>query len=136
MKKRHTHKIKNYKKYKNSTLYLIDKYHFNNRTFNAQLSRQIQLFLNRGKRHHFHHHAEDVILNNQMEQNNIYFSIYISLFYIFQVKALPSLTQGKTRRLKNTGGSAMLSFSCHLKRGLYTESISASTSFWHRKRRL
>lgn len=44
MKKDIRTKIKNYKKYKNSTLHLIDKYRFNNKTFNAQLSRQIKLF--------------------------------------------------------------------------------------------
>lgn len=36
----------------------------------------------------------DAILNNELNKNNIYFSIYLYLFN-FQVKALPSLKKGK-----------------------------------------
>lgn len=63
MKKGTYAQIKTYKKYKNSTLKShVDKYHFNNKTFdNAQQSRQIQsfAFLNRRKRHF--HISEDII---------------------------------------------------------------------------
>lgn len=91
------HKLKPIKKYKNSTLNLIltstisrtEHLIMHNRADKLNGTIPVCFFLNTRKKDNSHH-AEDVILNNESNKNNIYFSIYLSLLN-FQVKALPSL---------------------------------------------